>query len=202
MKIIGLTGSSGSGKTLISEIIEKKYNAKILKADEIVKKAQKISKPYYKAIVKIFGVNILDYENKIDRKKLANKICYSKEDLEKLNKLTYKYIARDMIKEIKSIKKLKNNDMIIIDAPLLIESKLNKLCDLIIAVIAPFETKIERIIKRDNLTKAEAIDRLKIQKTDEFYIKNSDYIIKNKDIKTIQDLEDEISIIFLEQLKK
>lgn len=196
MKIIGLTGSSGSGKTLISEIIKENYDAHIIKADEIVKKAKKIGKPYYKAIVKTFGEDILDNNKEIDRKKLANKIYSSQEDLEKLNELTYKYIVKEIKKEIKGFKKTEQNNMIIIDAPLLIESKLNKLCDVVIATIAPIETKIKRIIKRDKVTKKEAIDRLNIQPKDIFYIEKSDYIIENIDTKSILDLQEEINIIF------
>lgn len=195
MKIIGITGSSGSGKTLIADIIKEKYSAEVIKADNIVRKAQKIGMPYYRAIVKTFGKDILSSNNEIDRKKLADKIYKSAEDLKSLNKLTYKYIAKDITKEINKLKKIKNLTFIVIDAPLLIESKLNKACNIIIGVVSPLETKVERIISRDNLSKGEAISRLNIQPDDDFYIKNSDYIIENKEEKTSENLGEEICII-------
>jgi dephospho-CoA kinase len=202
MKIIGITGSSGSGKTLIADIIKEKYSVEVIKADSIVRKAQKIGMPYYKAIVKTFGQDILFSNNEIDRKKLANRIYENSEDLKKLNKLTYKYIAKDITKEINKLKKQKKLTFVVIDAPLLIESKLNKICNIIIGVISPLETKLERIISRDNLNKDEAMARLNIQPTDEFYIKNSDYIIENKEEKTSENLGEEICIILGGNLKK
>jgi len=68
---------------------------------------------------------------------------------------------------------------VIIDAPLLFESNFDKSCDIIISVTADIEKRLERIIKRDNITAEQAEARIKNQKSDGFFIRNSDYVIHN-----------------------
>ena len=176
MKIVGLTGTSGSGKTTVCELIKQIYNAKIIDADKIARNLAKKGNLYLQAIVLEFGKEILNENEELNRKKLANIIYDNEEKREKLNKITFKYVV-DEIKNI--IGKLQNEDLIIIDAPLLFESNLNKICDFTIGVIAKEEIKIQRICKRDNIDKQTALKRIKIQKNDEFLKENTSCIIYN-----------------------
>lgn len=191
MKVIGITGSSGSGKTLIASIIKEQYNADLINADQIVKNESQKGTDYYKAIVKCFGKEILDENGNLDKKKLANIIYESKISREKLNQITYKYIVDEIKSKIYSSK----NDIVVVDAPLLFESDLNKLCNIVIAVIADEEVKINRICTRDNIDRKLAKKRLNIQATDKFYIKNADYIIKNGKGKKKEELISKICMI-------
>jgi len=172
--ILGITGNSGSGKSKISKIISKKINAKIIDADKIVKKISKPETEYGEKIIELFGKEIL-IKNKLNKNKIAEIIYKNSEIRNKLNKITFKYVVDEIKKEINNSKK----ENVIIDAPLLIESGLNKNCDITIGVIAKKEIKIKRIVKRDKIKEEVAESRLKIQQQDEFYIKNTDYIIKN-----------------------
>jgi len=172
--IIGITGNSGSGKSEISKILSKKINAKIIDADEIVKKISEPGNEYYKKQVELFGKEIL-IDNKLNRKKIAEIIYNNTEKREALDKLTYKYVVDAIKKEI-HLEKEKN---IIIDAPLLFESGLNNICNFTIGIIAKKELKLQRICKRDNIDKNIAEARLRIQKDDEFYKKNTDHIMEN-----------------------
>lgn len=170
--IIGITGNSGSGKSEISKKISKKLNYKIINADEVVKEMSEPGQKYYKKIVNLFGKKILE-NKKINRKKLADIIYNNKKSREKVNKLTQKYV----VKEIKN--KIKKEKNIILDVPLLFESKLNKKCDITIAILADEEIKIKRICKRDNVTEETAKARLKIQPPESFYKERVDYTIEN-----------------------
>lgn len=172
--IIGITGNSGTGKSEISKLLAEKINAKIINADEVVKELSENGNEYYEKIVELFGSSILN-NNKLNKPQIAKIIYNNKEKREELNKLTYKYV----VEEIK--KRAKNSDYknLIIDAPLLFESGLNKICNITIGVIANMDNKIQRICKRDNIDEETALARLKIQQEDKFYIQKSDYIIKN-----------------------
>lgn len=190
MKVIGITGNSGAGKTTISTILEENYNAYIIDADKIAKEMSRKGTQYLNSIVKYFGKGILDPKEELNRKKLADLIYENEEKRKILNKLTFKYI----VKEINTIiKNLKNEELVVIDAPLLFESKLNELCDLVIGVIAKKEDKIERICSRDNITEEKAHKRLSIQKNNEFIREKADYIIVNDS--SIEELKSKINKI-------
>ncbi len=174
--IIGITGSSGAGKSTICETLKKNYKVKIINADKIAKKLSKKGTSYIIDIIKKFGKDIVNEEGELKRKKLAEIIYSDPKKREELNSCTFKYIKKEIEKEIKKI----NEDTIaVIDAPLLFESELNKICDKVIGVISRKELQIERIVARDNIDYEQAEKRLAAQKTNEFYIKNCDDIIEN-----------------------
>lgn len=176
--IIGITGSSGAGKSTVCEILKKIYDSKIINADEIAKKLSIVGTEYLTEIVKEFGQDILLENGELNREKLANIIYSDEEKREKLNNCTFKYIKKEINNQIKSAKE----ELIVIDAPLLLESKLNQICDTTVAVICENrEVQINRIIERDNIEKEHAIARLNAQHPNEFYIKNCQYVLINND---------------------
>lgn len=175
MKIIGITGSSGSGKTTVSKILSKELTAQIINADEVVKQMQKEGTEYYKKIIETFGEEILQEDDAINREKMAQIIFQDITKKEKIDELTYKYIVEEIKKQVNTL----NAKYVIIDAPLLIESKLNEICDIVIAVISNKEEQIKRICNRDNIKEENAKIRLEAQKDNEFYKINADYIIEN-----------------------
>ena len=175
MKIIGITGSSGSGKSTVCEILNEKYNVKIIDADKIAKELLTVGTEYYKDVVSKFGTEITNDVGEIDRKKLANLIYNDDAKRKMLNNSTFYYV----VEEIKTRVKETNNIDIIIDAPLLFESKLDNICNLTIGVISKESVQIDRIVKRDSITKEQAYRRLKAQQTNEFYISKCTEIISN-----------------------
>lgn len=187
MKIIGITGSSGSGKSTVCEILNEKYNVKIIDADKIAKELLTVGTEYYKDVVSKFGTEITNDVGEIDRKKLANLIYNDDAKRKMLNNSTFYYV----VEEIKTRVKETNNIDIIIDAPLLFESKLDIICNLTIGVISKESVQIDRIVKRDSITKEQAYRRLKAQQTNEFYISKCTEIISNnnKHIETEKQIE-------------
>lgn len=190
--IIGITGNSGTGKTSICKALEKnKINGIVpfvIDADKIVKKMSASGEEYYNQIVNTFGKEVLQENQELDRAKLAKLVFVNEEKRELLNQITYKYVAEEIKKQAKE----SESKFVIIDAPLLIESKLNEICDVVISVIADKETKLKRIIARDNLDEKTAVDRLNAQKEDEFYIKNSNLVIVNNNNSNIENQVEKI----------
>ncbi len=189
MKIIGVTGSSGAGKDTLCEILENKYNAEIVDADKIAKELSKKGTMYLKSIVDCFGSKIVNRQGELNRKKLASIIFEDEKKREELNKLTFIYVVDEIKRRISKLKK----DIIVVNAPLLFESNLNQICDFVIAIIADRDIQIERIMKRDNLTKEAAEKRLNMQNSNEYFEENADYIIHNKE--SLKDLEKQLKRI-------
>ena len=178
MKIIGITGNSGSGKSTISKLISKNYEAKIIDADKIAKEMTNSNGEYLQAIRQAFGNDVIK-NNELDRKKLADIVFLNRAEKEKLDGLTFEYVVEEIKKELETNQNL-DYQYKILDVPLLFESKLDKLCDYTIGVIAPKTEKIKRICKRDKLSKEKALQRLNSQPNDEFFTKNCNTVINNE----------------------
>lgn len=174
--IIGITGSSGSGKSTLCEILENSYKVKVLNADKIARRLSRKGTSYLIDIIKVFGKDIVDEEGELKRSKLAQIIYSDSKKREELNTYTFKYVKEDIIKQIS---KIQEGTTIVIDAPLLFEAELDKMCDKVIGIIAPREIQIERVVARDDIDYEDAEKRLVAQANDEFFIKKCDYIVKN-----------------------
>ena len=178
MDIIGLTGGTGSGKSVVSKELEKR-NSFIIDCDKIAHRIILKGESAYDEIVGYFGEDILDKNGEITRKKLGQIVFLDKEKLKVLNKCTHKHIYNEVIKNIDECKKKGAFDRIIIDAPLLIEGGLTDLCDTVWVVYCDEDTRAERIVLRDNILPELAKRRIQSQKSFEEYKKVADVIIDN-----------------------
>ena len=169
-KIIGITGGSGAGKSYISQELRKMGFA-VIDADEVAHKS--INKESCKEeLCAYFGKNILSNGN-IDRRKLGEIVFRDPRKLEKLNKITHKYILSDIADEITKA----NGNTIFVDGAVLIESGIK--CDVMIGVLADKKVRISRIMSRDGITGEIAAERISAQKPDSFYEKNCGIIVLN-----------------------
>lgn len=199
--VIGITGSSGAGKSTVCEILKNEYNAKIIDADKIAKQLSKKGTDYLTEIVNKFGQEILLENGELNRQKLAQIIYKSQEKREMLNRCTFKYIREEIKEKIMQqtleLSKPETKTIIAIDAPLLYEAELENICDFVIAVISDDrELQIQRIIKRDKITREHAISRLKAQKANEYYTSKSKYVIINNG--NLEKVEEQIRKILLD----
>lgn len=128
-------------------------------------------------IIKLFGDNIVNIDGSLNRKALAEIIYEDFESKEKLDKLTFNFVCKEIKDQIQLLNT--KTKYALIDAPLLFESNLDEICDIIIAVIADKKEKITRICLRDKVSEEIANKRLNIQQEDSYYISKSDYVIEN-----------------------
>lgn len=183
MKVIGLTGGIGSGKSTVSEYLKIK-NISIIDADaisrEIVISGSKMSA--LDELVNAFGPSILSHDGTLDRKKLASKAFSTKENKELLDTIMLGKIVSIILKRIEEAKML-DLMQVVIDAPLLFEADLAQYCDEIWVVDASDEVRINRVMSRDGATKEEVIARIKTQTTTEEKKLKATHILDNSTTK-------------------
>ena len=182
-KVIGITGNSGSGKTTATKILKILCDAEVIDADKVVRELSVPGTKYLDAIKEKFGESVFLEDGTLNRKALAEKIYNSKEDLEVLNGLTFKYVVEEIKFRIEESK----SEIIVLDAPLLFESGLDENCTAVIGLTAPFELKVERIVKRDGISEETAYSRINIQAKDEFYLNKADVVIENNNQDELED---------------
>lgn len=171
---VGLTGSIGSGKTLVSKIFET-MGVNVFYADNSAKALYENNKVKEK-IVNVFGPSILTENNTIDKKAFAEIIFNDRSALKKINSIVHPLVMNDFVKWLVNHK---NDPYILQEAAILFESDLSNEFDFIITVSAPEELRIERIMKRDNVNRDVVIARIKNQWSDERKAKLADFVILN-----------------------
>lgn len=196
MKIIGLTGPTGAGKSTLCEKFEQ-MGIPCVNTDDIYHSITSYSSPCVKELQETFGDDIIDEKGALDRPKLA-KIVFtgdnSAANLQKLNNIAHKYVWEEtniiLTQYINRGKK-----MAVIDAPALFSSKIFiGACNLIISVLSDEELRIQRVMKRDNISREQVVARMSAQPSNEFFIKNSDYYIMNSG--NVENMMDQLYSIF------
>ncbi|MDR0946897.1 MAG: dephospho-CoA kinase [Ruminococcus sp.] len=174
IRLFGLTGQSGAGKTSAAKVFSEKGFA-IIDCDKLTREVYKSGSDCNKAIAEAFGEEILLENGEIDRKKLGGIVFSDEKLLEILNTTVYPFITAAIEEKIKEI----TNSLIMLDAPTLFESGTYEYCERITAVVADREIRKARIMARDNADEISVERRFDSQKTEEFFRNNCEYIIEN-----------------------
>ena len=184
MKVIGITGGIGTGKTKALNFFKSK-NIPCYESDRRAKDLLNSEMELIKAIKSIFGEDIYN-ESGIDRKALASIVFNQKESLKILNDTVHPFVKSDFDKFIKKQK----SKIIFYESAIIFEHAMQEYFDKIILLISPFKDRIKRLIKRDGLSLDEIKKRISNQFDDKDKIPLSDYIINNESWKdTILELE-------------
>lgn len=171
--LLGITGTTGAGKTTLLEVIEQQ-GGEVINCDSVYHELLKSNKELIDKLKEHFGTGILT-DGKVDTKKLGKKVFGDKDKLQDLINITFPFITDAVRYRIDTSQR----SLVAIDAPLLFESELQGLCSKTIGVLAPIETRISRIMQRDNISKEYALSRIKSQHQDEYFISRCDYILIN-----------------------
>ena len=177
LKIIGLTGPSGAGKTLFSFFLCAK-GCPCINADELYHSMLIPPSILLDAIRREFGDEFFNENGELDRKALGKLVFSSKEKLELLNATVLPLVIEKMQK-IANYYEKNGAKLLIIDAPTLFEAGYDKSCDITVSILAPENIRVERISERDEISIDDAVLRTNAQKDDSFYYERSDRIIIN-----------------------
>ena len=182
--IIGVTGPTGSGKSLFSEIATEK-GVVCINCDKSARKAAYKGSALLKSLVDTFGEQILSSDGELDRAQLAKIAFANRKNTDLLNRTSLPHIVKFVRAEIDATEE---NAVVLLDAPTLFESGLDEICNTTVAILADYTLRNERIINRDNLSEERAELRLKAGKPEEFYTERANLIIyNNSDYDTFYD---------------
>ncbi len=173
---IGLTGQTGSGKSCFSAYF-REYGFSVIDCDKVSRIVTNDGSKCCKTLKEHFP-SCVDFDLHLNRKALGAIVFNSPEKLELLNKLIFPFIREEIDKEISAAYN-QGSRIVILDAPTLFESGANKLCRLVISCVANESIRCERIMRRDSLSLEQAMSRIKAQKSESFFVENSDIIIEN-----------------------
>lgn len=174
---VGLTGQSGAGKTTAGEFfVEQNYG--VINCDMVSRKVVSDGSGCLKELVREFGVFILNKDDTLNRGNLAEIVFSDNKKLMRLNEIIFPYIT-DKILSVSEELINAGFKVIVLDAPTLFESGLNRICDIVIAVVADYDTRVNRIIERDKISQEMASARIASQYDDNFFKEKSDMLITN-----------------------
>ena len=173
--VIGLTGSFGTGKTTVARMF-RKWGAKVLDADALAHEALAGDPATYREAVKAFGPGILDAHRTIDRRRLADAVFKDRKRLKTLCDIIHPRVVRTIKNEIKC---MKHDDIVVIDAPLLIEAGLDTIVDALIVVTASRAQQLKRCADKFAMKKRDILDRIKNQLPLTRKAESADYVINN-----------------------
>ena len=174
MKIIGLTGGIGSGKSSVLEIF-KKIGISTYNADESAKKLISSDKKIIYSIKQLFGEDIYD-ENELNSKLVSKIVFNDKEKLKSLNSIIHPAVAIDFDN---FCFKHRDETYVVKEAAIIFETKTENLFNKIIYVQAPKEIRIDRVMQRDNLCRDDVLNRIQNQINETSIIDKCDFIIDN-----------------------
>ena len=177
MKVIGLTGGSGSGKGVAGKLFGS-LGCYVIDADALYHKMISADSPCSRALIAHFGLEISNEYGGIDRSCLRDIVFSDSSALAALNSIAHSYVRAEC-EAIFEEQKKRGTEYVVIDAPQLFEAGMEELCDAVVAVTAKLETRIERIVFRDKITREKAEARIASQHDDAFFEENCDHVIKN-----------------------
>ncbi len=175
---IGLTGGSGSGKGEFSRIFDTYDGCFSLDTDKIARQTTEKGCECLDKLAECFGKEILNDDGTLNRKKLASIAFTDKEKHQKLNQITHFYILKEIEKWICDMQE-KGAVAAVIDAPLLFESGCDRLCDITVGVLSPYDVRLYRIMSRDSIDETAARTRLDSRPGDNFFKEKCDFVLEN-----------------------
>lgn len=173
--ILGLTGPTGAGKSTASAALMD-FGCAVIDADRIAREVVTPQSPCLQELMQEFGSDIVNEKGLVLRSLIAQRAFSDPQKTQRLNEITHPYITDKVHQRIAELTKT-GVDIIVLDAPLLLESGEDHLCDLVIAVTAPFELRLERIMKRDMISREAALARMQAQKEESYYLQRADYVL-------------------------
>lgn len=179
MKVIGITGGIGTGKSTILNILEKEYGAYIVETDKLAHQLMSLGEKAYQSIVETFGEDILCEDKTIDRGKLGAIVFNDKEQLSQLNQIVHPAVKQHILCDIESKNKQGNVEYYVVEAALLIEAGYKEICDEMWYIYASQDVRIRRLIDGRGGDENKWLQVIANQSSEEYYRSHCDVVVDN-----------------------
>lgn len=198
MKVIGITGPTGAGKTTALYAL-KSLGVLIIDADAVYHDLTDHSAALREALLARFG-DVFDVHGALDRKKLGAIVFNDSGALTDLNAITHRLVGVEIDRRLRQAER-EGRPAAVIDAIALLESGIGSRCDAVVGVIAPEELRIRRIMAREGITESYARMRVAAQKGEDYFRKHCTHILENTEKDTIETFDLRARALFAEILK-
>ncbi len=191
MKIIGITGGVGAGKTQVLEYLNDRYGATICIADDVAKKLEKKGTTCFDMVVEHFGPEILTEKGDLDRGKLSSIVFSDPDELRILNRIVHPAVKEEILKEIVKEQR-RNTNLFIIEAAVLIEDHYDEICDELWYIYSEDSARKNRLQFNRGYTPGKIESIFASQLSKETYMENCDRVIDNSGafVETMQQLDE------------
>jgi len=176
--VIGVTGGIASGKTMVCRFFEEQ-GAKIVDADRIGRAVVEETPAILKTLREVFGPGILTVEGTLDRRKLGNIVFADREAKEKLDRIVHPPLLRRLRVGIQETLREDEDRPVVVDAALIVEWGIEDWFDAVVVVRTSEGMQIERLVRRNGLSRKEAVDRIRSQMSDAEKAKTATFVIWN-----------------------
>lgn len=178
MITIGITGGVGAGKSTVLDLLEEKYQAYIIKADEIGHLVMEPGERCYEPVIALFGEQIIKNDKTIDRRQVSDVVFSHPDMLEKLNQIIHPAV-KQYIREQLALKKEQGQKICVVEAALLLEDHYEEFCDTIWYIHTDAEIRIQRLMENRGYTREKSESIIASQASEEFFRAHADHVVVN-----------------------
>ena len=178
MVTIGITGGVGAGKSTVLDFLEERYQAYVMKADEIGHLVMEPGQACYEPVTALFGKQVIKEDKTIDRRLVSDVVFSHPEMLEKLNQIIHPAV-KQYIREQLMLKKQQGQKVCVVEAALLLEDHYQEFCDTIWYIHTDEEIRIQRLIENRGYTREKSVSIIASQAPEAFFRANADYVVVN-----------------------
>ena len=179
MKVLGITGGIGAGKSTVLDFLEKNYDARVIQADRVAFDLQQPGQECYRQTVGIFGTDILKDDGTIDRARLGAVVFADSRKLAELNAIVHPAVKEWIQSEISAEAKRGSVPFLVIEAALLLEDRYDLICDEIWYIHASEQVRTERLMRDRGYTREKALRIMQNQLPEQEYRKKCKLVIDN-----------------------
>ena len=178
MKIIGVTGGVGAGKSTVLEILEKNYGAYVIQADKVGHLVMEPGECCYQPVIGLFGEQVVKNDKTIDRKMISDVVFSKADKREALNKIIHPAVKQYILQKLDE-KRREDCPLCVVEAALLLEDHYEEFCDEVWYVYAQESVRIHRLMVSRAYSMQKAQEIIASQAKDEFFRAHADLVLDN-----------------------